>query len=106
MQLMTRVYRSDPPAHVNKPRNLRMAAELQILNRRLWLPHAGRGICNSVSAVLNGVLAAPLMAVIIHMASSKKVMDKFTIPLYLRIVGWAATAVMFAVSVGVFATWQ
>jgi Mn2+/Fe2+ NRAMP family transporter len=56
--------------------------------------------------VLNGVLAAPLMAVIMHMASSKRVMDKVTIPLYLRIVGWAATAVMFAVSVGVFATWQ
>jgi NRAMP (natural resistance-associated macrophage protein)-like metal ion transporter len=58
------------------------------------------------AAVLNGVLAAPLMAVIMHMASSKKVMDKFTIPLCLRIVGWTATAVMFAVSIGVFATWQ
>jgi NRAMP (natural resistance-associated macrophage protein)-like metal ion transporter len=58
------------------------------------------------AAVLNGVLAAPLMGVIMHMASSKNVMDKFTIPLYLRIVGWAATALMFAVSVGVFATWQ
>ena len=58
------------------------------------------------AAVLNGVLAAPLMAIIMHMASSKKVMDKFTIPLYLRIVGWTATVVMFAVSIGVFATWQ
>ena len=58
------------------------------------------------AAVLNGVLAAPLMAIIMHMAGSKKVMDKFTIPLYLKIVGWTATAVMFAVSVGVFATWQ
>ena len=58
------------------------------------------------AAVLNGVLAAPLMAVIMHMASSKKVMDKFTIPIYLKIVGWTATAVMLAVSIGVFATWQ
>lgn len=56
------------------------------------------------AAVLNGILAAPLMAVIMHMASSKKVMDKFTVPLYLRVVGWAATAVMLAVSIGVFAT--
>jgi NRAMP (natural resistance-associated macrophage protein)-like metal ion transporter len=56
------------------------------------------------AAVLNGILAAPLMAVIMHMASSKKVMDKFTVPRYLRIVGWAATAVMLAVSIGVFAT--
>jgi Mn2+/Fe2+ NRAMP family transporter len=58
------------------------------------------------AAVLNGVLAAPLMAVIMHMASSKKVMDKFTVPLYLRVVGWTATAVMLAVSIGVFATWK
>jgi hypothetical protein len=36
--------------------------------------------------------------------TSKKVMDKFTIPLYLRLVGWGATAVMLAVSNGVFAT--
>jgi Mn2+/Fe2+ NRAMP family transporter len=46
------------------------------------------------------------MAVIMHMASSKKVMDKLTIPLYLRVVGWTATAVMLAVSIGVFATWK
>ncbi len=58
------------------------------------------------AAVLNGVLAAPLMAVIMHMASSKKVMNKFPVPLYLRVVGWIATAVMLAVSIGVFATWK
>ena len=58
------------------------------------------------AAVLNGLLAAPLMAVIMHMASSRKVMDMFTIPLYLRVVGWAATAVMVGVSIGVVATWQ
>ena len=58
------------------------------------------------AAVLNGMLAAPLMAVIMHMAASPKVMDKFTIPLYLRVVGWAATAVMFGVSIGVFVTWK
>ena len=42
------------------------------------------------------------MAVIMHMASSKRVMDKFTVPLYLRVVGWVATAVMLAVSIGMF----
>jgi hypothetical protein len=52
------------------------------------------------------MLAAPLMAVIMHMAASQKVMGNFTIPLYLRIVGLTATAVMFAVSTGVFATWK
>jgi NRAMP (natural resistance-associated macrophage protein)-like metal ion transporter len=58
------------------------------------------------AAVLNGVLAAPLMAVIMHMASSRKVMDRFTIPLYLRVAGWLGAAVMLCVSIGVFATWK
>jgi NRAMP (natural resistance-associated macrophage protein)-like metal ion transporter len=58
------------------------------------------------AAILNGMLAAPLMAVIMHMAASRKVMDKFTIPLYLRIVGWTATAVMFGVSIGVFVAYK
>lgn len=56
------------------------------------------------AAVLNGVLAAPLMAVIMHMASSTKVMGKFVLPRRLRIVGWIATAVMFAAVVGGLAT--
>jgi NRAMP (natural resistance-associated macrophage protein)-like metal ion transporter len=58
------------------------------------------------AAVLNGILAAPLMAVIMHMAESTQVMDKFTIPAYLRAMGWAATAVMFGVTIGVFVTWK
>ena len=52
-------------------------------------------------AVLNGVLAASLMAVIVHMASSKRVMHHFTLPRYLTITGWLAKAVMFAVAIGV-----
>jgi Mn2+/Fe2+ NRAMP family transporter len=56
------------------------------------------------AAVLNGVLAAPLMAVIMMMASSRKVMDEFAIPRSLRIFGWAATAVMFLAAIGVFVT--
>ncbi len=58
------------------------------------------------AAVLNGALAAPLMAVILHMASSRRVMDKFTIPLYLRASGWVATFVMFAALVGMLITWK
>ena len=53
------------------------------------------------AAILNGMLAAPVMAVVMHMAASPKVMGKFTIPRYLRVGGWAATAVMLGVSVGV-----
>jgi len=58
------------------------------------------------AAVLNGVLAGPIMAVIVYLASSKKVMGKFVIPSYLRITGWIATLVMFGVSVGMFVTWK
>lgn len=56
------------------------------------------------AAVLNGVVAAPLMAVIIIMASSRKVMGKLVIPTYLRAMGWIATAVMLCASIGVFLT--
>jgi Mn2+/Fe2+ NRAMP family transporter len=58
------------------------------------------------AAVVNGMLAAPLMAVIMHMGSSRTVMGRFTIPLYLQVAGWAATVAMFGVSLGVFATWK
>ncbi|MGB8771444.1 MAG: divalent metal cation transporter [Candidatus Korobacteraceae bacterium] len=58
------------------------------------------------AAVLNDALAAPLMAVILHMASSGRVMQKFTIPRYLQVVGWTATLLMFAASVGMLVTWK
>jgi Mn2+/Fe2+ NRAMP family transporter len=46
------------------------------------------------------------MVVIMIMASSPKVMGEFTIPRYLRVVGWIATGVMVCVCLGVFATWK
>jgi len=58
------------------------------------------------AAVLNGLVAAPLMVVIMIMASSPMVMGKFTIPRYLQVVGWIATGVMVCVCLGVFATWK
>ena len=56
------------------------------------------------SAVTNGVVAAPLMVMIMLMASRKKVMGTFTLSLRLKILGWGATLVMAAVTVGMFAT--
>jgi NRAMP (natural resistance-associated macrophage protein)-like metal ion transporter len=56
------------------------------------------------AAVTNGVVAAPLMVVIMNLASRKKVMGTFTLPLRLRVLGWSATAVMAAVTVAMFAT--
>jgi Mn2+/Fe2+ NRAMP family transporter len=58
------------------------------------------------AAILNGIVAAPLMAVIMVMASSRKVMGKLVIPIYLRGMGWIATAVMLFASIGIFLTWK
>jgi NRAMP (natural resistance-associated macrophage protein)-like metal ion transporter len=58
------------------------------------------------AAVLNGVVAAPLMAVIMVMASSRKVMGKLIIPPSLKIMGWVATGVMLCACIGVFFTWK
>jgi Mn2+/Fe2+ NRAMP family transporter len=46
------------------------------------------------SAVINGVVAVPLMAVIILLASKKSVMGNFTAGRSIVILGWIATAVM------------
>jgi Mn2+/Fe2+ NRAMP family transporter len=53
-----------------------------------------------LSAVLNGVLAAPVMAVTILLASNPKVMKQFVISRRLRIVAWVATGLMFAAAIG------
>jgi NRAMP (natural resistance-associated macrophage protein)-like metal ion transporter len=58
------------------------------------------------AAILNGVVAAPLMAVIMTMASSQKVMGKLVIPTYLKGMGWLATAVMLCACIGAFITWK
>jgi Mn2+/Fe2+ NRAMP family transporter len=48
------------------------------------------------SAVINGVVAVPLMAVVILLASRKSVMGQFTASRPLIILGWIGTAVMGA----------
>jgi len=56
-------------------------------------------------AVLNGVVAVPLMAVMMIMAVQPKVMGDFVLPLPLRIMGWLCTAVMTVAVVIMFITW-
>ena len=56
------------------------------------------------SAVINGVVSVPLMIVTMRMAGNRKVMGEFTLPPYLRVMGWVATAVMLAASVGMFSS--
>lgn len=52
------------------------------------------------SAIINGVVAAPVMCFVMLMASNRKVMGKFTLPLYLKLLGWAATFVMALAAIG------
>jgi NRAMP (natural resistance-associated macrophage protein)-like metal ion transporter len=57
-----------------------------------------------LSAVLNGVVAGPVMAFMMLLARNPKVMGEFTLPATLRFLGWLATGVMVLVSIGMFAT--
>jgi NRAMP (natural resistance-associated macrophage protein)-like metal ion transporter len=56
------------------------------------------------TAVVNGVLAAPLMAVMVLISSNPHIMGRFVISWPLRVVGWTATAAMAAASVALFVT--
>ncbi len=57
------------------------------------------------SAVINGVVAVPIMVMMMIMGVRGKVMGQFALSLPLRVMGWLATAVMAAAAVGMFATW-
>ena len=54
------------------------------------------------SAVVNGVVAVPLMFLLMSMATNRLVVGEFVLPAYFRIVGWIATIVMLAACVGFF----
>ncbi len=56
------------------------------------------------SAVLNGVVAGPVMAFMMLLARNPKVMGEFTLPATLHVAGWVATGVMVLVSIGMFVT--
>jgi len=51
------------------------------------------------SAIINGVVAVPLMAVVIVLASKRSVMGQFIVGRTLRVLGWVATALMGAAAV-------
>jgi Mn2+/Fe2+ NRAMP family transporter len=54
------------------------------------------------SAVINGIVAVPLMVVIILLVSKKSVMGAFTASRPLIVLGWIATSVMGAAAVWMF----
>jgi len=56
------------------------------------------------SAVINGVLAAPIIVFMMLMASNRRVMGEFTLPQPLKLLGWLSAGVMGACAVGLLAT--
>src|ERR1700737_1450220 len=67
----------------------------------LLIPFAGVDPIRALfwSAVINGVVAVPLMVVTMLMSSNSKVMGQFTIPAPLKIAGWISTVVMFLAAI-------
>jgi NRAMP (natural resistance-associated macrophage protein)-like metal ion transporter len=56
------------------------------------------------SAVINGVVAVPVMAIMMLLATRPKIMGRFTLTRGLVIVGWLATGVMALAAVGMLIT--
>jgi Mn2+/Fe2+ NRAMP family transporter len=54
------------------------------------------------AAVVNGVLAAPLMAVMMVIATNSRIMGTLAIPRAMLVGGWLATLLMALVTVGFF----
>ena len=58
-------------------------------------------------AIINGIVAAPIMAVVMVMAGSTRVMGRFALSAgVLRTIGWVATVVMFLATAGMIVTWK
>jgi len=85
---------------------------------RFYLVLAGAIVCGMVldvfetnpirilflSAVLNGLLAPPLMLLVMLVGNNRKIMGEDVNGFWLNLVGWLATAVMAAAAVAFFAT--
>jgi len=57
------------------------------------------------TAVINGVLAPPLLVLIMLVSNNKKVMGKRVNGKLTNFLGWATAAVLFAAALGMFLTW-
>ena len=55
--------------------------------------------------MINGVVAVPVMIVMMIITAQRKIMKKFTIVGWLRWLGWASTAAMAASVVGMVVGW-
>jgi NRAMP (natural resistance-associated macrophage protein)-like metal ion transporter len=57
------------------------------------------------SAVINGVAAVPIMAVMMLIATREKAMGSFTLSLPLRVMGWLATGAMALAALAMAGSW-
>ena len=57
------------------------------------------------SAVLNGLAAVPVMAVMMHLTHRKAIMGTFTLPVVLSVLGWISTAVMGLAAIALIVSW-
>jgi len=57
------------------------------------------------SAVINGMLAAPVMVLVMLMTARREIMGELTVEGWVRWLGWAATIAMGACLLGTVATW-
>ena len=58
------------------------------------------------SAVLNGVLAPPLIAILVLLTSNRRIMGARRNPPWLAALGWITVVVMSLASIAMFATWK
>ncbi|HVY33278.1 MAG TPA: divalent metal cation transporter, partial [Caulobacteraceae bacterium] len=58
------------------------------------------------SAVINGVVAVPVMVLMMLMGGQASIMGDFTLSRGKKIMGWLGTIVMAAAAIGMFATWN
>lgn len=58
------------------------------------------------TAVINGVLAPPLLVLIMLISNNKKVMGENANGTGLNILGWLTTAIMALAAIGMFMTWE
>jgi len=58
------------------------------------------------SAVLNGVLAPPLIVIVLLLTNSRKIMGARSNPRWLSALGWITVAVMVTATLAMFAAWK
>ena len=59
-----------------------------------------------LSAVINGIVAVPLMFLLMLISEKRAIVGKFVLPPYLRVIGWIATGVMLIALLGFLSTAQ